>query len=639
MNITEEAKKALNELQEKRNWSWAKELYERNKNGLDDVAIFYRGKKITYREMFGKAKDYAKAMRQSGITKDSEIPMCVANCPETIYLLLAVSMIGAKANIFGNSFDKDYILEIINQTNSDILFATDDLYGNISDVVEQSNVSKVSLISLADSLPNKTDPYIAFDKDFYDFSNKVNYYKEKSNKVIAMDEFLEKGKDYSGKVVEETELDNVFTITYSSGSTNSTRPKAIVHRTRMYNTIGRFHDKDLSGLQQLKGIITLAHIPTHSNTDLSVSISDTLMQHGTITLEPIYDKDFFIYSLIINKVNFAPATKSFYVNLAKQILFDPKFKGVKLPYLAIPTSVGEPISRNEEKFINKGLKTSKSGSKKLPFPISPVKLSIGGGDCEHGGIFFVLFKSLKEKNPIYYMNHKQEAGLVPFKMTEIEILDENGNYLKPFEIGRLVANSFCTMKEYKNNETATKKFFIKDSNGKIWADCSVYAYKDNFNDVHMKGRILDKTDYNFEEFIPPFKIDDEVLKDTKKILSSETTIVRNSDGNDYYVVNIERMLGVSFNLDKVIIGVEQRINNKFGDNVSKRIVYNIFKEGKTFKLSGCGKRNNIALTKDNYENIDEYIKPVKTNDGYVIMQSYKYFETLKDKKSFSRVKK
>ena len=635
-NLTEKAKKALDVLQTSRNWSWAKEIYERNKDALDDIALFYRGTKITYREMFQKAKEYAKAMRANGITKGTEIPMCVANCPETIYLLLATSMIGAKANIFGNSFDKDYILEIINKTDSNILFATDDLYGKIKDVVKDSKVSKVSLISLTDSLPKNNDPYIELDHNFYDFTNKVEKYKQENDKIVSQKEFLESGKDYNGEFVsKDTNLDDIFTITYSSGSTNSTIPKAIVHKTRMYNTIGRFHDKDLSGLQQLKGTITLAQIPCHSNTNLSVCISDTFMQHGAIALEPIYHRDFFINSLLINKVNFAPATRCFWLDFSKKILFDEKYAGVSFPKLVIPTSVGEQVARNEEKIINKALKKSKAGTKKFPYPIAPVKLSIGGGDCEHGGIFFVLFKSLQEKKPVYYMNNKQHAGLVPFKMTEIEILDEEGKYLEPYELGRIVANSDCTMVGYKDNKEATDKFFIKDYYGKTWGDCNVYGYKDKFGHVFMKGRILDKNNYNFDNFIPPYKIDEEVLKDTKKILSSETTIVQNTDGLDYYVVNIERMPGVSFNLEKVIIGVEERIRLAFGEEASKRIIYNVFPYNKTFDVTGCGKRDCLSLAKENYENINNYVKPVKENDEYRILLTDKYF---KEEKGFARVR-
>ena len=107
----------LQELEKNSNHSWYQELYNRNKDNLDDVALIYRGNDITYGEMFNKIKEYAKSMKTMGLDSSSEIPVCMSNCPEIIYVLGAASMIGASVNIFGSSFPEDYILEIINNCN------------------------------------------------------------------------------------------------------------------------------------------------------------------------------------------------------------------------------------------------------------------------------------------------------------------------------------------------------------------------------------------------------------------------------------------------------------------------------------------------------------------------------------------
>ena len=51
-------------------------------------------------------------------------------------------------------------------------------------------------------------------------------------------EFLNLGKEYKGNYIEKVNLDDEFTITYSSGSTNSSRPKAIVHDVKSYIVMG-----------------------------------------------------------------------------------------------------------------------------------------------------------------------------------------------------------------------------------------------------------------------------------------------------------------------------------------------------------------------------------------------------------------
>ena len=78
-------------------------------------------------------------------------------------------------------------------------------------------------------LPNKT-----LKENF-----KGNTIKTVNNKII----FIE--VKYIGNINTE------FLVTYSSGSTNENRPKAIVHTNRSLITIGRFQDPDLSGLPKI----------------------------------------------------------------------------------------------------------------------------------------------------------------------------------------------------------------------------------------------------------------------------------------------------------------------------------------------------------------------------------------------------
>lgn len=129
-------------------------------------------------------------------------------------------------------------------------------------------------------------------------------------------EFLNLGKEYKGNYIEKVNLDDEFTITYSSGSTNSSRPKAIVHDVKSYIVMGIYHDPKISKVPSMKNLRMLAHIPTHSNTNIMSCITDPLMQGSEIAVEPIYAPDHFVYSLLINKPSFVTATRSFFVRCA-----------------------------------------------------------------------------------------------------------------------------------------------------------------------------------------------------------------------------------------------------------------------------------------------------------------------------------
>ena len=163
------------------------------------------------------------------------------------------------------------------------------------------------------------------------------------------------GENYKQQVIENVDLNDISTITYTSGTTSPGRPKGVIQSNRSYITLSRFKESDVSGMPTMKNLTVLAQIPTYTHMELSCAISDTLYCGCTIALEPFYDKDFFPCSLVINKPNFVCASTGFWGNLCKLLNFDESWKHVNMPYLMIPTVTGEGCSVGEEKsgeFIN-----------------------------------------------------------------------------------------------------------------------------------------------------------------------------------------------------------------------------------------------------------------------------------------------
>lgn len=600
--------KGLEDVEVNHNRSWIVDLYEKNKNNLDTVALFYRGTKITYRELFKQVELFASVFEKKGVKKGSEVPMCMSPCPEFIYTIMAINLLGAKINCFG-SFDKDYVTEIINGCNCNFIICTDDQYEKIKDSIDNSKVEQIVMYSLTDSLINGEDPYIEIDKDFYDFKNKVSDFKEQNSKVISKQELLSLSDQKPKNIFQydKGNIDDEFLITYSSGSTNHKRPKAIVHRNRSLVTIGRFQDPDLSGLPEMKGLIGEMIIPTHSNTSIISSMSDVLYKGCTVALEPIYNPDFLLYSLAINKPNYVSISRNMIVNACKKIYSDERFKNFKMPYMMMLTAVGEPTSVGEEKFINKVMRKAKCGTGKLPFPISPVPLSIGGGDCERGGMFFTPYRSLQDLNPKYSLN-KGRCGLKVYGMVQLAVLDEKGNKLPYGQVGRLVAKTPTAMKCYKDNPIATDNFYIKDANGELWTDCNVYAVIEKHGTLEVLERIGKEIILNNNTKLPLFCIGKEVEKDTKHILSYEVVNVDNE-----IVIHLEFQPGRKNNVEKILMGIKQRIYKKYGYEVASKIKYfriRNFKEG--FPYNASGKRSYQALLE---EGISEKCVNVEYQNG------------------------
>ena len=155
--------------------------------------------------------------------------------------------------------------------------------------------------------------------------NKVICALKDINLSVDKNEFIKLGKNYDHRCVENVDLDDPFTITYTSGTVKPGYPKGVIQSNRSYITLSRFKESDVSGMPTMKNLTVLAHIPTNTHMELSCAISDTLYCNCELALEPFYSEKFFPYSILINKPNFVPASVGFWENLCKKLSFDPSF--------------------------------------------------------------------------------------------------------------------------------------------------------------------------------------------------------------------------------------------------------------------------------------------------------------------------
>lgn len=574
--------------------SWAVEIYKRNYKNLAKTALKYRGNEINYESMFLKAYQYAKSLKSLGFKKGDEIPVCVSNIPEFVYILLAINLIGCQANVVGEWFDRDYLLSILNKTGSKYIFASDDIYGKIKDVVDKSNVENAVMFSLEDSLPlneegKRFDPYDKFDKYFYRITNKVQSYQSKSSKSILNEkEFSNIGINYNGKTVEKCSIDDPFTITYTSGTTDPGRPKGCIHANKSYIVLSRFKESDVSGMPSMKNLTVLAHIPTYTHMELSCAISDTLYEGCTLAMEPFYSKDFFMNSLLINEPNFVPASVGFWGHVCKLLNYDKRFKNVKMPYLMLPTVTGEGLRPGEEDFLNYTARMHGFGRGKLPLSAT---FSIGGGTGESSGIFVLLYKHYQE---LFY-HVKNDLGHNPHKFAKVEVINERGEFCQIGEPGLLVVDYYspCNMKGYTDS-TLDKDLIVTDCKGKKWLSLGTLATKsDSYGRIKMHGR-PDSYIYSKEGKIPLYVIEEIILKDTKNIMScSLVEVVENDDIN--YVCHIELQPTSKKNSSKVFEECALELKKFLPQDIIKSIYFRERTFDESFEVAPSGKRDKNSL--------------------------------------------
>lgn len=89
-------------------------ILENNKDYINDTALIYFGKQISYETMYHNIDKIADILTSKGLVKGDSILICSSQTPETVYLLLACSKIGIcvvnstqKVKVYKYNFGKE----------------------------------------------------------------------------------------------------------------------------------------------------------------------------------------------------------------------------------------------------------------------------------------------------------------------------------------------------------------------------------------------------------------------------------------------------------------------------------------------------------------------------------------------------
>lgn len=418
-------------------------MYSKNIEGLDDYALSYFGRKITYNEMFKQIENYAKILKGYGIRKNDIVSLCLPNIPETVYLKYALNRIGAISNMIDPRQSSQNILSFVNQSNSKLLFCILDACElKINPIINKLRVDDVVILSISDSLnisTNLTSTMINFIYKMKkkDYINKNKNYKSK----YKFNEDLNKYSHEYLKIDSNYEPHDVATIMYTSGTTGNAKGAMLTNEA--YNTM---HNQLQYTADFVRKDTFFGAIPFFSAYGSFCGMHNSLCSGQEIILLPKINPNKIDKSLLKYKPNISFLVPGYWENFSKS----KKSNKEDLSYMKIIVAGGDkwaPASINK---VNDFLKKQNCEH----------KARVGYGATEFGGAVAVV-----PEDNLYIAG---SAGLVLPSCNAMVIDRETEEELKYNEIGEICISSPTMMKGYLNKEDETSKLVIFKNNEKYY---------------------------------------------------------------------------------------------------------------------------------------------------------------------------
>ena len=195
---------------------------------MDSAAIYYYGKKITYRQVLNQIEISKNKFVSLGIKKGDIVTICSPTVPEIYYIFFALNQLGAVANLLDPRTNIEFIEKSINDTNSHILIYIDAAYEKMKNIKVTNKLAHIFYLPVSGSFPVVL-------KTLYDLKSRNLYKKMKS---IHHNNWLElKFKVHSDNSISTLSGDDLAAIVYTSGTTEVPKGALLSNKTIIALTI------------------------------------------------------------------------------------------------------------------------------------------------------------------------------------------------------------------------------------------------------------------------------------------------------------------------------------------------------------------------------------------------------------------
>lgn len=416
-------------------------LYENNKDYRSRTALNYFGRKISYGALFKNIEKAAHALRQNGVGTGSIVTILMPTLPETVYLFYALGKIGAIGNMVDPRTSTDGIRDYIQEVGSELLIIVDVALPKVADILTQTTIKKVLVVSPANSLPPILRPL---------YKLKQKKLPKASAICVSWKTFIAEGAAYIGATDAKYEKDRPVVIVHTGGTTG--RPKGVVLTNENLNASalqGR-----LTGIDMQREHSWLNIMPPFIAYGVGNGLHLPLSVGMETILIPQFDPKKFDELLLKYRPNHMTGVPSHYGS----IINSKKMKNEDLSYVIAPTVGGDSMDINLEQETNRFLQAH---------------------NCKYLVAKGYGMTEVAAGVTICISNDCNQIGSVgiPLSHTTVSIFDmDTGEELTYNQQGEVCMTGPNTMLGYYKNPEATSEIIIRHKDGLDWVHSGDIGY-------------------------------------------------------------------------------------------------------------------------------------------------------------------
>ncbi|MBQ6885459.1 MAG: acyl--CoA ligase [Clostridia bacterium] len=454
-------------------------MRECNKNNLDACALEYLGKKITYRELFKNIDIVANCLLSMGVKKGDIITSCLANMPESAYLIYAANKLGVIIDLIDPFTVNETMANYCNNTQSKIVFTLDIAYKNVEKLPENTNIERIVLVSPTQSI--KLLKTLLRIKD----SETKKAYNGKN--AISWDDFIKNDIVDSKKLAVDYEQNLPFAILHTGGTTGI--PKGALLSVDNVNSLASQFKN--SPLEMNNGETALNLMPPFAAYGLCNGLHLHLCCGMKVIMIPTYEPNKIVEQILKHKPNRIACAPAHYVHIAES----EKIKSADLSFLKRPIVGGDTLNTKLEEELNELF--AKAGCKD--------KITKGYGLTETAsGICVCVNKAVNKIGSVGIPMAKNIVAAFSLSGEETEC--------KYNEEGEICICSPNNMLGYYNKPEETEKVLKTHKDGKVWLHTGDLGYVDEDGNVFIKGRLKRMIIQYSGLKANPFEAEREILK-------------------------------------------------------------------------------------------------------------------------------